>query len=107
MDQAEVMRTLAAVVGADHVSDDLVVRQCYGRDPHPSVTLRKLKRDPLTVPDIVAMPGDEVEVKDTLAVARRYGYNVIPMCSGDNLVGACFPTRPRTMIMDLKRLDTI
>ncbi len=107
MDQAEVMRTLAAVVGADHVSDDLVVRQCYGRDPHPSVTLRKLKRDPLTVPDIVAMPGDEVEVKDTLAVARRYGYNVIPMCSGDNLVGACIPTRPRTMIMDLKRLDTI
>ena len=88
IDHSEVMRSLESVVGAAYVSDDITVRQCYGRDPHPSVTLRKLRRDPLTLPDVVVLPADEAEVRDVIGIARRYGCHVIAMSSGDNLVGA-------------------
>ena len=107
LDHSELMRSLEAVLGADYVSDEITVRQCYSRDPHPSVTLRKLSHDPLTIPDIVVLPADESEVRAVLSLAGRYGYHAIAMSSGDNLVGACVPTRPRTIIMDLKRQTRI
>jgi len=84
---SELMRSLESVLGEDYVSDDITVRQCYSRDPHPSVTIRKLKRDPITVPDIVVLPADEAEVRAVLNLAQRYGYHAIAMSSGDNLIG--------------------
>ena len=107
LEHKEMMCALVAVLGEDYVSDEIAVRQCYGRDPHPSVTLRKLKRDPLAIPDIVTLPADEGELRAVLSLAQRYGYHTIAMCSGDNLVGACVPTRPRTIILDLKRQTRI
>ena len=105
--EPEFMGALAAIVGKDNVSNDIVVRQCYSRDPLPTVTLRKLKRDKCTVPDIVVLPSTTAEVQAILRTAVRAGYNVTPMGSGDNLVGACVPTRARTVIMDMKRMESI
>jgi hypothetical protein len=101
------VEALGGVVGKEFVSDDLLVRTCYGRDPHPSVTVRKQHKDPFTIPDIVVLPSSTAEVQAILRLASEQGFNVTPMGSGDNLVGACVPTRSRTIILDMKRMDTI
>jgi len=105
--EPHVYQALAEVVGPDFISDDIVIRQAYSRDPHPSITVRKLAKDPLTIPDLVVLPSGTEEVQGVLRIANRYGINVIPMGSGDNLMGYCVPTRSRTMILDLKRMNKI
>jgi len=105
--ETHVIEALAEVVGADFVSDDIVVRQAYSRDPHPSVTLRKFKNDPLSIPDLVILPASTEEVQGVYRLANRYGLNIIPMGSGDNLTGLCVPSRSRSAVLDLKRMDKI
>ncbi len=107
MIEPHVYQALAEVVGADFISDDIVIRQAYSRDPHPSITVRKMDKDPVTVPDLVVLPSSTEEVQGVLRIANRYGINVVPMGSGDNLTGACIPRRPKTMLLDLKRMDKI
>ena len=51
--EPHVLQALAEVVGSDFISDDNVIRQAYSRDPHPSITLRKLNKDPKTIPDAI------------------------------------------------------
>ena len=104
---SQLKSTLGAVVGEEYISDDIVVRQCYSRDPHPSVTVRKRNNDPLTIPDLVVLPKSTEEVQAVMRIANRYRYHVIAMGSGDNLTGCCVPTRPRTIILDMKRMDRI
>lgn len=40
--EPHVYQALAEVVGPDFISDDVVIRQAYSRDRHPSITVRKL-----------------------------------------------------------------
>ena len=61
-DTRQMVEALGGVVGKGFASDDLMVRTCYGRDPHPSVTVRKLHKDPFTLPDIVVLPSSTVVV---------------------------------------------
>ncbi|RJQ39364.1 MAG: FAD-binding oxidoreductase, partial [Dehalococcoidia bacterium] len=107
MIEPHVISAMREVVGADWVSDDIVVRQAYGRDPHPSITLRKFKKDPLTIPDLVVIPSTTEEVQGVMRLANRYGLNVIPMGSGNNLTGFCIPSRSRSITLDLKRMNRI
>lgn len=107
MVEPHVYQALAEVVGPDFVSDDIVIRECYSRDPHPSITVRKMNKDPITVPDLIILPSSTEEVQAVLRIANRYGVNVIPMGSGDNLTGTCIPRRGRTLTMDLKRMSKI
>lgn len=105
--EPHVLQALAEVVGSDFVSDDIVIRQAYSRDPHPSITVRKMNKDPITIPDLIVLPSTTEEVQGVLRIANRYGINAIPMGSGENLTGYCVPSRSRTMIVDLKRMDKI
>jgi len=107
MIEPHVILALKEVVGADFVSDDIVIRMAYSRDPHPSVTVQKLKKDPLSIPDLVVLPSSTEEVQGILRIASRYGLNAIPMGSGDNLTGVCVPSRSRSIIVDLKRMNRI
>jgi len=102
-----VIQALGEVVGPDFVSDDIVIRQAYSRDPHPSITLRKMKKDPVTIPDAIVIPSTTEEVQGVMRICNRYGVNVIIMGSGDNLTGYCIPRKPKTVILDLKRMDKI
>jgi FAD binding domain len=104
---SQIMEMMGSIVGEDNVSDDIIVRQAYGRDPHPSTTVRKLRKDPLTVPDAVVLPDNTEDVRGVMRIASRYGLHVIPMGSGDNLTGCCVPTRSQTIILDMKRMDRI
>lgn len=105
--EPHVLKALGEVVGTDFVSDDIVIRQAYSRDPHPSITLRKINKDPLTIPDAIVLPSTTEEVQGVMRIANRYGVNMIIMGSGDNLTGYCIPRRPNTAILDLKRMDKI
>ena len=107
MIEPHVYQALAEVVGPDFISDDPAIRECYSRDPHPSITVRKMDKDPVTVPDLIVLPSSTEEVQGVLRIANRYGIHVIPMGSGDNLTGCCIPRRPRTMTLDLKRMNKI
>jgi len=105
--ESHIIQAITEIVGPDRVSDDIVVRQAYSRDPHPAQTLRKFKNDPLSIPDLVVLPMNTEEVQALYKMGNRYGLNLIPMGSGNNLTGLCMPTRSRTIIMDLKRMDAI
>lgn len=107
MIEPHIIQALREVVGPDWVGDDIVIRQAYSRDPHPSITLRKFKKDPLTIPDLVVLPSSTEEVQGVMRIANRYGLNIIPMGSGDNLTGVCIPSRSRSVILDLKRMNRI
>ena len=73
MIEPHVYRALVEVVGPDFISDDPVIREAYSRDPHPSITVRKMDKDPLTVPDLVVLPSSTEEVQGVLRIASRYG----------------------------------
>ena len=105
--EPHVIRAFAEVVGSEFVSDDIVIRQAYSRDPHPSITVRKMNKDPITIPDLIVLPSSTEETQGVLRIANRYGVNAIIMGSGDNLTGYCIPRRSRTMILDLKRMNQI
>ena len=107
MIESHVIQAITEIVGPDRVSDDIIVRQAYSRDPHPAQTLRKFKNDPLAIPDMVVLPMNTAEVQALYKIGNRYGVNLIPMGSGNNLTGLCVPTRSRSIIMDLKRMDAI
>ena len=107
MIEPHVYQALAEVVGAEFVSDDIVIRLAYSSDPHPSITVRNLNKDPLTIPDLVALPSTTEEVQAILRIANRFNINVIPMGSGDNLTGVCIPRIARNMTLDLKRMNQI
>ena len=53
MIEPHVYQALAEVVGAEFVSDDIVIRLAYSSDPHASITVRNLNKDPLTIPDLL------------------------------------------------------
>ena len=107
MIEPHVCQAMAEVVGPEFVSDDRTVCECYSRDPHPSITVRKMNKDLTTIPDLVVLPSSTEEVQAVLRIADRYRVNVIPMGSGDNLTGVCIPKMARTMTLDLKRLNKI
>ncbi|MFC2031776.1 FAD-binding oxidoreductase [Chloroflexota bacterium] len=107
MIEPHVYQALAEVVGADFISEDITIRQAYSKDPCPPVVVRKLDKDPLTIPDLIVLPSSTEEVQGVLRIANRYDIKVIPIGSGDNMTGNAIPIMHRTMILDLKRMDKI
>jgi len=105
--ESHVFQALVEVVGPKYVSQDVEVRQAYTKDPAPNITLRLLRKDPMVLPDAIIMPSTTEEVQAIMRIALRYGLRIIPMGSGDNLTGMCIPSRPKSVIMDLRRLDKI
>ena len=79
MIEPHVIQAITEIVGPDRVSDDIIVRQAYSRDPHPAQTLRKFKNDPLAIPDLVVLPMNTEEVQALYKMGNRYQLNLIPM----------------------------
>jgi len=102
-----VYQALAEVVGADFVSDDPAVRQAYSKDVGFPALVRKYKKDPLGVPDLVILPGSTEEVQAVLRVANRYQLKVIPITTGANMVSFGIANSPGSVCLDLKRMDNI
>jgi hypothetical protein len=105
--EQHVVQALAEVVGPKYVSTEREICQAYSKDPAPNITLRLMRKDPLCVPEGVIMPSTTEEVQAIMRIANRYGVKIIVLGSGDNLTGLCIPSRTKSMIMDLRRMDKI
>jgi len=92
-------RSLAAVVGADHVSDDPASLDQYAGDE--SFTERLLPR-------WVARPGSADEVERLLAWANETRTPLVPVSSGGpHFHGDTVPSVPGAVIVELMRMDRI
>lgn len=107
VDKKMVYHMIENIVGPEFVSDNIAVRQAYSKDGSISVLLRKYKQNPITIPDLVVLPGSTEEVQGVLRIANKYGMKVIPICTGVNMSGLCIPSRPNTISLDLKRMNRI
>ena len=102
-----VYQTLAEVVGTDFISDDPVIRQTYSKDAAFPALMKKYRKDPQGIPDLVVLPGSTEEVQAVLRLANRYGLKAIPIITGVNMVSLCIPSSPGAISLDLKRMNKI
>ncbi|HZV73007.1 MAG TPA: FAD-binding oxidoreductase [Conexibacter sp.] len=101
---------LAAIVGAEHVSDDRLARVTHaaGRGYHDLVRLRA--GDATSAPDAVLHPGSAEEIAAALQVCAEEQVAVVPFGGGTSVVGGVEPHRgrfPAVVALDLARLDRL
>ena len=102
--------TLAAIVGAEHVTTDDMVRviHTYGKSLRDLVRIRNnwIER----APDVVVYPADEAEVLAVVQAAVKADAVIIPFGGGSNIAGSLepLPAEKRTVIsLDLGRLRLV
>ena len=98
---------LKEIVGESNISNDLAVRQAYGKDGFITTIIRKYRKDPLTIPDMIVLPGSTEEVQGILKIANKYDFKVLTIATGVNQCGLCIPNMTRSIVVDLKRMDKI
>jgi len=105
--EPHVYQAIANVVGPDFISDDPVVRQTYAKDGAFPAIMKRYKKDPSAIPDLVVLPGSTEEVQGVLRIANRYGLKIVPLITGSNMVSLSICSEPRSIALDLKRMDKI
>ncbi|MBN9605423.1 MAG: FAD-binding oxidoreductase [Actinomycetales bacterium] len=107
---AAFQKSLAGVVGAEHVTTDDMARavHVYGKSLRDLVRMRgnAVKR----YPDVVVYPGSEAEVQEIVDAAVAADAVIIPFGGGSNIAGSLepLPTEKRVIIsLDLGRLDQV
>ncbi len=103
-------KSLAAIVGANHVTTDDMVRviHTYGKSLRDLVRIRG--NAILRSPDIVVYPADEAEVKSIVDAAIAANAVIIPFGGGSNIAGSLepLPAEKRTVVsLDLGRLRAV
>ena len=103
-------KSLAAIVSADNVSTDDMVRviHTYGKSLRDLVRIRNnwIERSP----DVVVYPADEAEVLAVVQAAVKANAVIIPFGGGSNIAGSLepLPTEKRTVVsLDLGRLRLV
>lgn len=107
MIEPHVYQAIANVVGPDFISDDPVVRQTYAKDGAFPAIMKRYKQDPSAIPDLVVLPESTEEVQGVLRIANRYGLKIVPLITGANMVSLSICSEPRSIALDLKRMDKI
>lgn len=107
MIEPHVYQAIAEVVGPDFVSDDPVVCQTYAKDGAFPAIMKRYKKDPSAIPDLVVLPESTEEVQGVLRIANRYGLRIVPLITGSNMVSLSIPSEPRSIALDMKRMDKI
>ncbi len=99
-----------AALGAEHVTDDPLVRLRHGHG-QTLEEMWRLKHSALArVPDVVCFPGSEDEVAALVAAARAHGVALIPFGGGTNVTDAlrCPEAERRPIVsVDLRRMNRI
>ncbi|MET0363669.1 MAG: FAD-binding oxidoreductase [Sphingobium sp.] len=94
----ELVDTLTAIVGADHVRTDEATRRLMSEDiwmPGPAVVA------------LVAAPGSTAELAATVAAIRAAGFAIAPRGAGMSYTGAYVPANDRTVSLDMSRMNRI
>jgi alkyldihydroxyacetonephosphate synthase len=101
---------LAAVVGAEHVRDDLEARVVHAAGKSYPDLLRQRAGDCEHAPDAVVYPADHEQVVAVLATCAEAQVAVVPFGGGTSVVGGVEPLRgefPAVVTLDLRRLDRV
>lgn len=103
----DLRRALAGVVGDRRVSTRSVDRATYARDMWPRLLLAVRAGSPAEhPPDVVVWPETVDEVRDIVAVARRFAIPIVPYGAGSGVCGGAVPLRGG-ITCDVKRLDRV
>ena len=97
----EIYHTLESIVGSEYITEDPVICQAYsrggyGKDIYDRGHVR---------PACVILPGCTEEVQAIVKVCNRYKIPYIPVSTF--YIGFCAPTKPYTIMVDLKRMDKL
>ena len=104
---AELTRALVGVVGEQRVSTRTVDRATYARDMWPRLLLAVRGGAPAEhPPDVVVWPETVDEVRDIVAVAKRFGAPIVPYGAGSGVCGGAVPIRGGITV-DVKRMDRV
>jgi D-lactate dehydrogenase (cytochrome) len=90
--------SLAAIVGAGHVSADRADRELAGAE--------LVRWADQVVPDLVVRPADTAQVAAIMSVAAAAGQAMVPRGAGLSYTGGVAARLP-AIVLDLTRLDTI
>ena len=101
---------LAAVVGPEHVRDDLEARVVHAAGKSYPDLVRQRAGDCEHAPDAVVYPADHEQVVAVLAACTETQVAVVPFGGGTSVVGGVEPLRgefPAVVALDLRRLDRV
>lgn len=97
-DTTGLKKTIAAIIGDDHVHDDLPTRQLHSEDVWVPVRATAA---------LVVAPGSTAEVAAVVKAASTAGYAVAPRGAGMSYTGGYVPAHDRTVSLDMTRLNRI
>jgi alkyldihydroxyacetonephosphate synthase len=103
-------KSLAAIVGAEHVTTDDMSRviHTFGKSLRDLVRIRNNWID--RAPDVVVYPADEAEVHAIVDAAVAADAVIIPFGGGSNIAGSLEPRKEEKRVvisLDLGRLDQL
>lgn len=106
---ASVRERLAAIVGAESISDDQLVRVAHaaGRS-YPDLV--RLRAGNVSGPDAVVYPADHAQVQAVLELCSAAGVAVVPFGGGTSVVGGVEPASGRfssVISLDLARMNRL
>jgi hypothetical protein len=97
----EIYQALQSIVGSEHISDDHVICEADTRGGYGEFVFDK---DAVS-PACVVLPGSTEEVREIVKLANRYRLPFVPVST--NYTALCAPTKPFTIMMDLKRMERL
>ena len=89
---------MAQIVGADGVREDLASRRLHSQDIWSASA---------EIVDLVVSPTSLDDLSRVVSAASEAGYAIAPRGAGMSYTNAYIPARPRTVSLDLSRMDRI
>ncbi|MEE3623495.1 FAD-binding oxidoreductase [Nitrospirillum sp. BR 11752] len=91
-------RDLTAIVGGAHVRQDIPSRTLHSQDIYARAT---------ETAALVVAPADTAQLAAVVAAARFHGHDCAPRGGGMSYTKGYLPTTPRTVTLDLSRMDKV
>ncbi len=103
----DIYKELENIVGAEHISQDRAVVECYSNFSVDSTgALKKHKKDPSNIPACIILPGSTEEVQAIMRVCNRHKVNIIPFTNG--MITFNGPTKPvPTVCVHVSRMNRV
>ncbi len=94
----DLKNALVAIVGADHLRDDLATRTLHSQDIWSASE---------TLVSMVVSPGSIAELSRAVAVVHAAGHAIVPRGAGMSYTGAYLPTAEGSVSLDFARMNGV
>lgn len=103
----EVYKALENIVGAEYISEDRAIIECYSKFSVDSTgALKKHAKDPSNIPACIVLPESTEEVQAIMRVCNRFKVPVIPFTNG--MISFNGPTTPEpTVCVHVSRMNRV